>query len=192
ARGAIMPFAIALEDGEAMLRGEAEVVEAHSDGNGPQRRPGMRLRILSLDPSSREVHAELLARKRVGTPPPIPSDAPTRRSQEVRVPGSSYIVPANPFGALKAEALEYFIDCTLYEEEMPQPEPVATETTEPVSPLPYAKPGQPQARPSIVVEPVAAAPPKRRGWAAAVMTVVGAALGLGGGYMTWGTVPEQV
>src|SRR5262244_2472605 len=66
ARGAIMPFAIALEDGEAMLRGEAEVVEAHSDGNGPQRRPGMRLRILSLDPSSREVHAELLARKRVG------------------------------------------------------------------------------------------------------------------------------
>src|SRR5215475_2171093 len=79
--GAMMPFAIALEDGEAMLRGEAEVVEAHTDPDGALKRPGMRLRILSLDTASRAVHNELLSRKRsASVPPPVPADAATRRS----------------------------------------------------------------------------------------------------------------
>jgi hypothetical protein len=195
-RGATMPFAIALEDGEAMLRGEAEVVEAHPEGDGPLRRPGMRLRILSLDAASRGVHSELLARKRSGSPPPIPGDTAARKNgvhtppPETRVPGSSYIVPANPFGELPPEALEYFIECTLYEEAMPQPEapaPVPAESTAPVAPLPYSPRGQRQSKPLLVPEPELASAPRRRGWAAMLTALVGAAGGIAGGYLLWGT-----
>jgi hypothetical protein len=33
-----------------------------------------------------------------------------------RTPGASYTLPANPFGELPDEALEYFVECTLYED----------------------------------------------------------------------------
>ncbi len=37
-----------------------------------------------------------------------------------RAPGSSYQLPANPFEGVTAEALESFIECTLYEERVPR------------------------------------------------------------------------
>src|SRR5262249_29137800 len=159
-------FAIALEDGEAMLRGEAEVIESHTESDG-SRRPGMRLRILHLDGASRATHAELLARKRAGTaPPPVPTDAQARADKPVRastpttpvesrVPGSSYIVPANPFTELPPEALEYFIECTIYEETMDQPEAPDPLPPPPITP-PNGTPPVPAAASSEVSAPAAA------------------------------------
>ncbi len=37
-----------------------------------------------------------------------------------RAPGSSYQLPANPFEGVTAEALESFVECTLYEERVPR------------------------------------------------------------------------
>jgi hypothetical protein len=73
--GARLPFAIALKDGEAMLKGDGEVIESHVDASGAMRRPGMRLRLLRLDAVSRELMNELLDRKRSQRPPPVPATA---------------------------------------------------------------------------------------------------------------------
>jgi hypothetical protein len=45
------------------------------------------------------------------TPPP-----PAGVAEPQRVPGSAYTLPANPFMELSPEALEYFVECTLYED----------------------------------------------------------------------------
>lgn len=198
--GVTLPFAIALEDGETMLRGEAEVVESRTEADATHRRPGMRLRILQLDGASRATHAELLSGKRAGTaPPPIPSDASagpekSEKSErgtpppETRAPGSSYIVPANPFTELPDEALAYFIECTLYEEATMQPEardpigpsgPVASSSSEPLAPVPPA----PVVEATMEIEPL---PVPRRSYASALIAMIGAAIGLGGGFITWG------
>jgi hypothetical protein len=215
--GVTMPFAIALEDGEAMLRGEAEVVESHTEAEGVHKRPGMRLRIIRLDGASRDTHAELLARKRASAaaPPAIPADAQRGRalagtgaggaastsvasvsgtpSPETRVPGSSYVVPANPFTELPNAALEYFVDCTLYEETMVQPEPAELPPPPFVAPPVGHGPGSsthgapPVALDSSAVRRAAEIPdaelvPPRRPIAPYLSAVLGAVIGLGGGY----------
>src|SRR4029453_1463872 len=86
--GARLPFAIALKDGEAVLKGEGEVIESHLEKAGSMRRPGMRLRLLRLDGPSKEIHQELLDRKRhaavtIAHPPPPPAAALAPRN----VPG---------------------------------------------------------------------------------------------------------
>src|SRR5262249_38528751 len=95
---------------------------------------------------------------------------------ETRVPGSSTIVPANPFTELAPEALESFIDCTLYEEPTPQPEPpdfLAAGSTE----------STPIVAPRAATEPPV---PARRPCAAVLTALVGAAIGLGSGWLIRG------
>ncbi len=60
-------------------------------------------------------------------------DVPARSSSEPmageRAPGAAYQLPANPFESITAEALESFIECTLYEERMPRPGEAPIETS---------------------------------------------------------------
>jgi hypothetical protein len=208
--GAKLPFAIALRDGEAVLRGEGEVIESQVDTAGPLRRPGMRLRLLRLDGPSQEVHRELLHRKRhptgtlTGIPPlrPLPraatGSAPPVPPPETRVRGSSYVVPANPFGEIPPEALEYFIECTLYEEATVQPP--AAEEQEPPEALPAPAPEAASSSVANGAATAAATPPlpttpprgvtvaasQRTGWLAVLGGIIGAGVGLAGGYALWG------
>ncbi len=48
----------------------------------------------------------------------VPSALLTRPAPPVeeRTPGSPYILPANPFGELDPKALEYFVECTIFED----------------------------------------------------------------------------
>jgi hypothetical protein len=207
--GARLPFAIALKGGESVLKGEGEVIEAFLEAAGSLRRPGMRLRILRLDAPSREVHQVLLERKRRAAPatlPPVgavprpvpPPERPATGSgapaAESRVPGSSYVVPANPFGELPPEALEYFVECTLYEEATVQPEAAepapASVSAAPVAPAPASIA-------SLAAAPIAAAPPSatpaagivapadlelpvaaKRGWVAVLAGIIGAGINI--------------
>src|SRR5690349_12598301 len=68
--GTRQPFVVELSDGTFVMRGEAEVVEST-----PPPRGRLRLRFLALDAGGREVHQQMLARKRGapadGTPSPV-------------------------------------------------------------------------------------------------------------------------
>lgn len=57
---------------------------------------------------------------------------------EERVPGAAYQLPANPFEGITAEALESFVECTLYEERMPRADEPPIETS-----VIFAMPAQP-------------------------------------------------
>jgi PEGA domain len=126
--GTKQPILVQLSGGEAMMRGEAEVVEVRTSPRGM-----MRLKLLAVDEKTRDVHRELLLRARKlaqakSTPPPIPAEPvpPPKRAtsaaegtgqaREERAPHATYTLPANPFGELPDQALELFIECTLYEE----------------------------------------------------------------------------
>lgn len=87
-------------------------------------------------------------------PPVLPAgDAAAARagsdpSAGERVPGAAYQLPANPFEGITAEALESFIECTLYEERMPRADEPPIETSvifalpnAPASVYPPAAPG---------------------------------------------------
>ncbi len=140
--GTRQPFAIQLKDGETVMRGECEVIEANGRVGGG--RPSMRLKLVQMDDETRALHKELLSRAKRGTllgipamgravPPPVPAaalvDKPAAPAEAKpvddgwddgpsanRTPGASYTLPANPFGELPDEALEYFVECTLYED----------------------------------------------------------------------------
>jgi len=51
---------------------------------------------------------------------PPPSRSGAELSSGERAPGASYQLPANPFEGVTAEALESFVECTLYEERVPR------------------------------------------------------------------------
>lgn len=134
-------FLIQLATGEPMMRGECEIIECHTHGEGPQGRNGIRIRLLVLDVPSREMHRALLAHRpdpaeptipeaalpqseaqplpRPGTQPlplpPTPSRV-TPQPDALRTPGASDVLPANPFGDLAAESLLHFVECTIYED----------------------------------------------------------------------------
>jgi hypothetical protein len=123
------PFRITLEDGEPVLTGEGEIVEAVTDGRGRFARNGMRLRFVRLDDDARPVLRDLLARKAsmspvrpaTGRPVALPGMPPPRALSEVppspaRVPGAILTLPANPLAELPEGALEHYIECVLYED----------------------------------------------------------------------------
>lgn len=210
-------FLIQLKDGQPMLRGQGEVIESYPEVPAPAKRVGMRLRIVSLDVPSQELHMRLLQHKRTQTVPPpfrggvtptvrflvppMPAPAPAEGQPaeprvESRVPGASYTLPANPFSELPPEALEHFIDCTIYEDtgtppaapphwvvaastsvsssSSGTPEPVPVDGTERVSVLP----------------PVPAPPTRRSAVVVAAVSIGAAGLGLIGGYLLWARPPE--
>src|SRR5262245_26575376 len=55
--GVKQPFVITLSNGEALLHGEAEVLETRTGATGPR---GMRLRFLRLDDRSRAFHRQIM------------------------------------------------------------------------------------------------------------------------------------
>jgi hypothetical protein len=177
-----------------MLRGQGEVTECFPETVPPAKRVGMRMHILSLDTASQATFARLMEHKRAPTlPPPFrgspaqqtvrflvpPMPAPPDRPPESRVPGASYTLPANPFSELPPEALEHFIDCTLYED-TGQPPPTswvvassspapASDGTERVEPLP---PGPLKKKPNALL--------------VALVSTGAAVIGLVGGWILWG------
>lgn len=180
--GLRQPFVIQLREGETIMRGDVEVIASITDNSGPDRRNGMRLKLVQIDDATRELHQKLLAHARAKRAAPsqtdrppdsvavasearpglltdgsvvtvLPSDAsvvrelpkappgapngastmappaldarpnppsPSSPDAGERVPGSSYQLPANPFEGVTAEALESFVECTLYEERVPR------------------------------------------------------------------------
>jgi hypothetical protein len=201
--GTRQAFLIQLKDGTPMLRGQGEVIESFPDGPAPAKRVGMRLKILSLDRASQELHTRLMQRKRATTlpppfrggvtptvrflVPPMPS-VPGERSAETRAPGASYILPANPFSELPPEALEHFIDCTIYEDTGVPPETPpqwvgAASTSTSAPPVDGTE--------RVVILPAPAAPPPTRNVAlVAAVSLGAAAFGLVGGYLLWARPPE--
>jgi len=196
--GTRQAFLIQLKDGQPMLRGQGEVIESFPEAGEPKR-VGMRLHILSLDTASQAMFARLMEHKRAPTlPPPFrgsptgqtvrflvpPMPAPPERATESRVPGASYTLPANPFSELPPEALEHFIDCTIYEDtgqaRAPAPPsslmvassiptPISSDGTDRVEPLP---PGPLRKKPNAVM--------------VALVSIGAAVVGLVGGWILWG------
>lgn len=162
--GLRQPFVIQLKDGETIMRGDVEVIASITDGQGPDGRNGMRLKLLETDAATRDIHRRLLEHAKAqaanaaaaeeppppsvavasearpglrgpatAAPPPLhpaargddeppPSVARGAGIREVgeRAPGAAYQLPANPFAGVTAEALESFVECTLYEERLPR------------------------------------------------------------------------
>jgi hypothetical protein len=263
------PFLVQLADGTTVLRGVAEIVEAHPLPTGPDATCGMRLAFTELDAASRQVHRALLdenARQidraapqataiigaRTSTiqgpapqppaelqppartssvtlpsapalaamraaapslalpPPPVVGTetmigtgappTPARRAShttdvelprplatpppaEQRTPGSPYVLPANPLWELPPEALEHFVECTMYEHTdvgtfetlLGEPRPAVVY---PPAPAPWMPAMPPMPQPMHMPWP---APPSRlRGYV--IVAILAAALGLGIGY----------
>ncbi|MBK8257269.1 MAG: PEGA domain-containing protein [Polyangiaceae bacterium] len=188
--GLVQPFVIQLKDGATVMRGDVEVVQSTSTGEGPGGRNGMRLKLLTADEATIDVLRRLVefgrAKDSVAPPPAdaVPATpgiaretqagfasqqaaksefpkavvgdptasaapastarpptvavvhsadsshrAPSEASDGERVPGAAYQLPANPFEGITAEALESFIECTLYEERLPRPDEAPIETS---------------------------------------------------------------
>lgn len=122
-------FSVNLADGTPVLRGTCVVLQAWPTTASPFKTPGVRLGIKRLTASSIPVFERLLV-TRTPTPPPrakhdkppmpvmstSPVVAATPKTDEMRTPGSDYVLPANPLTNLTDESLEGFVDCTLYEE----------------------------------------------------------------------------
>jgi len=204
--GTRQPFLIQLRDGQVMLRGQGEVIESFPEGPG-SKRVGMRMRILSLDPASQELHTRILQHKRASTlpppfrggvtptvrflVPPIPSgEAPPAGARtETRAPGASYTLPANPFSELPSEALEHFIDCTIYEDtgappERPGAAPLSLSSSQGSLSTSTPSSARTEGTERVTVQPVG--PPPRRSAALVAAVSVGAAtVGLMGGYLLW-------
>lgn len=80
--------------------------------------------------------------------PDVPARAGSDPAAGERAPGAAFQLPANPFESITAEALESFVECTLYEERVPRvDEPVETSVI-------FALPNSP----SSVYPPPAGAP----------------------------------
>ena len=102
-----------------------------------------------------------------GGPPPKPAAAPrappaktagdkaAARPPEAgeRAPGASYQLPANPFAGISAEALESFVECTLYEDRVPRGSSVASSLDDP------SNRAGPQPPAGLAGAPVFGAPP---------------------------------
>jgi hypothetical protein len=125
---------IQLSNGDTVMQGEGEVVQARTTSE-TSKRTGMWLRLSKTDERTAAIMGELSARRERSrltplplppvpmagpTPPPGPLPAPPPGSapqqEEQRTPGAAFTLPANPFSELPPEALEHFIDCTLYED----------------------------------------------------------------------------
>jgi hypothetical protein len=107
-----------------------------------------------------------------GTPLPVMS--------EQRTPGSPFVLPANPLGALSDDHLRSFIECTLYEEGDPRPHAPPPELAAVASPAPPAvDDDDDDAIDDETIDDVAAL---RRPVAWPALALAAALLGLGGGY----------
>lgn len=174
-------FSVQLADGTPVLRGLCVVLQAWTAPNSPFKTPGVRLGIKRLTASSMPIFERLLVTRSkpparppapvAVAPPPMPRKKPEGTptellpsplpkvivAEEVRTPGSEYILPANPLQHLTDESLEGYVDCTLYEETAnffpadddgvdldppaPPPPPVAAQPPQPptFAPRPVAK-----------------------------------------------------
>jgi hypothetical protein len=259
------PFMVQLADGTTVLRGVAEIVEAHPLPTGPEATCGMRLAFTELDAASRQVHralldesarqidrtvppetavigsrtstiqgpapqppvmgppartssvtlpsAPVLAAMRASSPTALPPPpvvdtetmigtaaprVPARRAShttdvelphaplatppparvEQRTPGSPYVLPANPLWELPPEALEHFVECTMYEhtdvgsfDGLLGGEPRPALLYPPPAPAPWPPP---------MAAPWPPPPARLRGYV--VVAILAATLGLGIGY----------
>jgi hypothetical protein len=86
-----------------------------------------------------------------GRPPSAPPPV------EVRAPGASFTLPANPLSDLHAEDLASFIECTLFETDGEQPPAAADEPAPRIEPAAAAPPPAVVATPAPELPPVAAA-----------------------------------
>jgi hypothetical protein len=131
---------------------------------------------------------------------------PAQQAQEERTAGASYTLPANPFGDLMPEALEHFIECTLYEEPDPQPvEPQTGTASEgegragegpsghPASAATAATPAAEPEAPSITATPIVAAsrPATTRRAGLWLFACVAAVVGLAAGYALHGFTEKR-
>ena len=128
-------------------------------------------------------------------PSPTPTPTPAPSEQEQRTPGSPYILPANPLYELPAEALEHFVECTLYEHtdmiEFATPEPERGKPI-PVLPPSYSSP-PPRSYPGFGPNALPLPPdPARWRRIAYVGIAVAATVGLAGGWLLRGGNPETV
>jgi len=76
-----------------------------------------------------------------GMPAPMPVPLPLRMPViEERVPGSPFMLPANPFGTLSDDTLRHFVECMIYEETQPvQIPPELREARKPTDDPPAAR-----------------------------------------------------
>jgi hypothetical protein len=113
--GPARPFLIQLVDGTPVLSGTAEVVESHSEPTGPSGMAGMKLRLVEMDATSRDVHRRLVERN---TQPPArvqttaagraPAEAVRVQAPGARVPTSipSILAPRVPTAELTPAPVE--------------------------------------------------------------------------------------
>lgn len=117
-------FSIRLADGTPMLRGLCVVLDSWATAENPYGRPGVRLGIRSLTAESKPVFQRLLLVGAVAAPE---SDEHTKATVEMaplfpadeRAPHSEFVLPANPLTEMSDVSLQAFVDCTLFEDAIP-------------------------------------------------------------------------
>lgn len=123
-------FSIRLADQTPVMRGIGVVLDAWSDGNNQFGRPGILLGIKRLAADSLETFQRLVTprstRGSARDTIPQPQGSPTDKipvqpvqpvQQELRTPGSSTVLPANPLTDMNDDSLEAFVECELREVE---------------------------------------------------------------------------
>jgi hypothetical protein len=137
--GTATVFSIRLADGTLLLRGEGVVLDSWSHGNHRFRRPGLHLGIHRLDDDCGELFAMLVVEPST-TAVPIPPKTqlqmllaaapsvvsevetptiempPLALPEEPRVPGSPFILPANPLTDMNDDLVAAFVECNLVAE----------------------------------------------------------------------------
>jgi hypothetical protein len=113
-------FSIRLADGTPMLRGLCVVLDSWTTAENPYERPGVRLGIRSLTAESKPIFQRLLLaagldehnKATVEMAPLFPTDE--------RLPGSEFILPANPLMEMSDDWLNAFVDCSVFEDAIPE------------------------------------------------------------------------
>lgn len=113
-------FSIRLADGTPMLRGLCVVLDSWATAQNPYERPGVRLGIRSLTAESKPIFQRLLLAAGLDEHNKAAVEmAPLFRTDE-RLPGSDLVLPANPLMEMSDEWIEAFIDCSVFEDAIPE------------------------------------------------------------------------